>query len=178
MSEKQSRCFIGILYPDAENYVCDDVLMRLHDAFRDVAYIIHDMDVTENGELKKPHIHWVGKRDSPAPLSTIANALKIPANDIEFAKNYRSSLRYLVHLDNKDKYQYSPEAVKANFPYVDVLKDRVEAMKAKMIYDYIHNNPCTVDSLCAWCLENDLWSEFRRNFALWSNLLREVQYYE
>ena len=82
MFEKQSRCFIGILYPDAENYVCDDVLVRLHDAFRDVAYIIHDMDVTESGELKKAHIHWVGKRDSPAPLSTIVNALKIPAQDI------------------------------------------------------------------------------------------------
>mgnify|MGYP004633745199 CR=1 FL=1 len=174
----KDRKYQGVLYPDSESYCCDDVLNILKSTFPEFAYILHDKDTDENGELKKPHIHWVGKRDSPAPLSTIANALKIPANDIEFAKNYRSSLRYLVHMDNKDKYQYSPNAVTANFPYVDVLKDRVEAMKAKMIYDYIHNNPCTVDSLCSWCLENDLWSEFRRNFALWSNLLREVQYYD
>lgn len=175
MSEKQSRCFIGILYPDAENYVCNDVLVRLHDAFRDVAYIVHDMDVTENGELKKPHIHWVGKRDSPAPLSTIANALKIPANDIEFAKNYRASLRYLVHMDNKDKYQYAPDAVTANFPYVDVLKDRVNQMNCKKIYDHIHEEYCTMDSLAAWCFENDVWAQYRGNIALWSLLLREIQ---
>lgn len=176
MSEKQSRNFLGVLYPDAENYVCDDVLVRLHDAFRDVAYIVHNMDVTESGELKKAHIHWVGKRDSPAPLSTIVNALKIPAQDIEYCKNYRSALRYLVHADNKDKFQYSPDSVVANFPFVDILKDQLDVAKCRQIYNHIHDEYCTIDQLAAWCFDNDLWAQYRKNFALWSSLLREVNY--
>lgn len=175
MSEKESRIFIGILYPDAENYDCSAVLVRLDDTFRELAYITHDMDVNQLGELKKAHIHWVGKRDSPCPISTIANALRIPANDIEFARNYKSSLRYLIHADNKDKHQYSPDDVKANFPYEDVLKNRVEAMKSKMIYDYIHENACDLDTLGGWAFENDCWSEFRRNVAYWGQLINLVQ---
>lgn len=176
MSEKQSRCYLGILYPDAENYDCSAVLVRLGDAFREVAYITHDKDVNEQGELKKPHIHWVGKRDTPCPITTIVNALKIPGNDIEFCKNYRSSLRYLVHADNKDKFQYDPDEVTANFPYMDVLKNRIEAMKARMILNYIYANPSvTMGELSEWSIEQDCWSEFRRNVALWGMIIREVQ---
>ena len=94
MSEKQSRTFLGVLYPDSESYDCEKVLLRLQDTFEELSYITHDMDVDENGELKKPHIHWVGKRVQ-STLSTIANALGIPANNIEFCKNYKTSLRYL-----------------------------------------------------------------------------------
>lgn len=57
MSEKQSRTFLGVLYPDSEGYDCEKVLLRLQDTFEELSYITHDMDVDENGELKKPHIH-------------------------------------------------------------------------------------------------------------------------
>ena len=62
MSEKQSRSFLGVLYPDSTSYVFDDVLVRLKDTFPELAYITHDRDVDDNGELKKPHVHWCGKK--------------------------------------------------------------------------------------------------------------------
>ena len=57
MSDKQGRNFLGVLYPDSESYDCQKVLSRIKDTFVDFAYIVHDMDVNENGEIKKAHIH-------------------------------------------------------------------------------------------------------------------------
>ena len=74
MAVKEGRNFLGVLYPDSESYDCQKVLSRIEDTFVDFAYIVHDMDVNENGEIKKTHIHWCGKKSSPAPLSTISIA--------------------------------------------------------------------------------------------------------
>lgn len=176
MPDKQSRNFLGVLYPDSTTYDCEKVLVRLEDAFEDWSYITHDMDVDGNGELKKAHIHWVGKRKSPAPLSTISNALGVPERDIEFCKSYKYSLRYLVHADNPEKYQYDPKLVTSNFPYISFVENKLEAMKSKQIYDYINSTSnLSLNELADWCFSNDLWSEYRRSFAIWSSLIREIQ---
>lgn len=176
MSDKQSRIFLGVLYPDSESYDCQKVISRLEDTFVDLAYIIHDMDVDENGELKKSHIHWCGKRSSPAPISTIANALGIAVNNIEFCKSWKYSLRYLIHADNPEKYQYPPDKVTANFPFNAVIEGKLEAMKSRQIYNFINDNPTiTPNGLAEWCFQNDLWSEYRRSFSIWCTLMREIQ---
>lgn len=176
MSEKQSRNFLGVLYPDSTSYDCEKVLSRLEDTFADYAYVLHDKDVDENGELKKPHIHWCGKR-SPAPISTIANALCVESNSIEFCKNWKYSLRYLIHADNPDKFQYLPETVTANFPFTSVVENKLEALKSRKIFNFINENPTiTPNALAQWCFENDLWSEFRRSFSIWCSILRELQF--
>lgn len=176
MSDKQSRIFLGVLYPDSDSYDCQKVISRLEDNFLDLAYIIHDMDVDENGELKKPHIHWCGKRSSPSPISTVANALGIADNNIEFCKSWKYSLRYLIHADNPEKYQYPPDKVTANFPFNAVIEGKLEAMKSRQIYNFINENPTiTPNGLAEWCFQNDLWSEYRRSFSIWCTLMREIQ---
>lgn len=174
-SEKQSRIFLGVLYPDSESYEFEKVLSRLEDTFLDLAYITHDADTDENGLLKKAHVHWCGKRSSPAPLSTVANALGIAENNIEFCRNWKYSLRYLIHADNPDKFQYSPDKVTANFPFNAVIEGKLEALRSRKIYHYIHEfRPPDIDALADWCFENDCWSECRRNWALWSAIIRNV----
>lgn len=176
MSYKQSRIFLGVLYPDSDSYVFQKVISRLEDTFTDFAYITHDLDVDEMGTVKKAHIHWCGKRSSPAPISTIANALGIEENAIEFCKNWKYSLRYLIHADNPEKFQYTPDKVTANFPFTAVIEGKLEALKARQVYNYINENPTvTPNSLAEWCFKNDLWSEFRRSFAIWCSLMRELQ---
>lgn len=176
MAEKQSRIYTGILYPDAENYEFETVISRLGDTFEELAYITHDMDTTEDGELKKAHVHWAGKRKSPCPMSTIANALKIPANDIEFCKSWKFTLRYLIHADNPDKFQYSVDGVTANFPYIAVVEGTLSVMKMKRIQDYLYaERPVSLKMVGDWCYSNRLYDTFMRNFALVSSMLREVQ---
>ena len=176
MAAKQSRIFLGVLYPDSTTYVIEKVISRLEDTFTDLAYITHDLDVDEMGTVKKPHIHWCGKRSSPAPLSTIANAVGVEENAIEFCRNWKYSLRYLIHADNPEKYQYTPDKVTANFPFTAVIEGKLEALKARQIYNFINENPTiSPNALAEWCFKNDLWSEYRRSFAIWCSLMRELQ---
>ena len=102
------RSFLGVLYPDANNYNCDEVLERLNAFFPQLAYIVHDMDVDDNGELKKPHIHWVGQR-SACTLDFVASNLEIPENSIEYCRKFKRSIRYLIHKDSPSKFQYERE---------------------------------------------------------------------
>lgn len=175
MSDKESRIFLGILYPDSESYDCQKVLSRLEDTFSDFAYIIHDKDVNEEGEIKKAHIHWCGKKSSPAPLSTISNALGVEANSIKFCRNWKLSLRYLIHADNPEKFQYDVEKVTANFPYRAVVESKISEMMAKKILDYIfEKRPSSMIALMDWCIQNGCWSEFRRCSSAWASCIREV----
>lgn len=177
--KRQSRNFIGVLYPDSTSYDCDKVLMRIEDTFSDYAYTLHDLDADENGELKKPHIHWCGKRNTPTLISTVANALGVEENAIEFCKSWKSSLRYLVHADNPEKHQYPIDAVNANFVVEDVISGKLETYKSRQIFEYIRENPSiSYTALTEWCFENNCWSEYRRSFSVWANLLRELNYFD
>ena len=178
---KQDYKFFGVLYPDAENYDCQAVLDSLTVVFADWAYISHDMDTTPEGELKKAHIHWVGIRrtddgkESPCSVDTVAGALGVPARDIEYCKSVKSAVRYLIHADDADKFQYSISAIQCNFSLDKYFRDRSMSNDARRILEYIMgNHPRTVMELSGWCLDNNCWSEFRRGFAIWSSILREV----
>lgn len=63
----KDRKFQGILYPDSESYCCDDVLNVLKSTFPEFAYILHDKDTDENGELKKTSYPLGGTAES-SPL--------------------------------------------------------------------------------------------------------------
>ena len=179
MNENKSRLFLGVLYPDSESYDCASVLERLSDVFEEWAYITHDMDTDENGEVKKPHIHWVGKLANAALLSTVAGGRKlgVPENSVEYCKNWKYAVRYLVHKDSPEKFQYSPDSVCSNFEIGPVLdRAQCEIVKVKMIRQYILDTQCTsATQLLDWCIENNCWSEYRRSFAIWSCIMREVK---
>lgn len=176
MADKQSRIFLGVLYPDSTTYEIEKVISRLEDTFTDLAYITHNLDVDEMGTVKKPHIHWCGKRSSPAPISTIAKAVGVEENAIEFCRNWKYSLRYLIHADSPEKYQYTPDKVTANFPFSAVIEGKLEALKARQIYNFINENPTiSPNALAEWCFKNGLWSEYRRSFVIWCSLMRELQ---
>lgn len=179
MADKKSRTFLGVLYPDSESYDCDSVLGCLSVVFEEWAYVIHDMDTDKNGEVKKAHIHWVGKLTSPALLSTVAGSHKlgVPENSVEYCKNWKYAVRYLVHKDSPDKFQYSPDVVVSNFDIAPMLDGKQsEVVKVRMIRQYIRESHCTsVEQLLDWCLDNDCWSEYRRSFAIWVSVMREVK---
>ena len=75
---KQARKFSGTFYVDSETYSADDVIQTIQEYFDEWAWIVHDKDVDENGELKKPHVHWIGSIANPVPLTTISNRLTVP----------------------------------------------------------------------------------------------------
>lgn len=172
MADKKFRSFAGTLYPDSESYDCEKLLSTIRSKFIDWAYILHDKDTDENGVLKKPHIHWVG-RATPRCLSVVANFLGLPENDIEVVKNFDNMVMYLIHLNDIDKFQYSPDDVETNLPNIgqllrrqsegQIVKDLASAKMQKSWYDLVQ-----------YAVETDSYDVLRRNLGVIRLIWEEV----
>lgn len=173
MADKKFRSFAGTLYPDSESYDCETLLSIIRSKFIDWAYILHDKDVNENGELKKSHIHWVG-RATPRCLSVVSNFLGLPENDIEVVKNFDNMVMYLIHLNDIDKFQYSPDDVETNLPNIgqllrrqsegQIVKDLASAKMQKSWYDLVQ-----------YAVDIDSYDILRRNLGVIRLIWEEVQ---
>ncbi len=172
MAEKKFRSFAGTLYPDSESYDCETLLSTIRSKFIDWAYILHDKDFNENGELKKSHIHWVG-RATPRCLSVVSNFLGLPENDIEVVKNFDNMVMYLIHLNDIDKFQYSPDDVETNLPNIgqllrrqsegQIVKDLASAKMQKSWYDLVQ-----------YAVDIDSYDILRRNLGVIRLIWEEV----
>lgn len=173
MADKKFRSFAGTLYPDSESYDCEQLLSIIRSKFIDWAYILHDKDTDENGVLKKSHIHWVG-RATPRCLSVVANFLGLPENNIEVVKNFDNMVMYLIHLNDIDKFQYSPDDVETNLPNIgqllrrqsegQVVKDLASAKMQKSWYDLVQ-----------YAVETESYDVLRRNLGVIRLIWEEVQ---
>ena len=79
--------------------------------------ILHDKDTGENGELKRPHYHFVCVFEKPIGKKKVLNLISY-LNDIDIVRvSARETLclikelRYLCHLDNPDKHIYDIDEV-------------------------------------------------------------------
>lgn len=174
-SMKSIRNFGLILYPDAENYDCNFVLNAVQFFFSEWAYVFHDKDVDENGELKKPHYHIACRKSSPSTISVVSNQLRVPENYIQQISNWSSNLLYLLHRSAPEKYQYDFNALHTNLPHkLFSSPEATQFIAYREIAKFIEQGGCnSLTQLNNWCIENGYWSEFRRNWGLFSALLRE-----
>lgn len=178
---EQGRKFCGILYPDAENYVCDDVLEVIKSYFDSWAYVLHDKDVLEeSGELKKAHYHWVGSLTNPVNISTIINRLEVPPQSVEYIRkrgkkdNWKGAIRYLIHDNSPEKFQYAVEDVVSNFDIRKFLSDRDDVMQIQRILKFIRENPnCTYEEVLDFSCMNGCYSEFRRACFIIDKVMKE-----
>ena len=91
----------------------EQVISALQDC-KYYAYIYHDSDIKENGELKTKHLHFVA--EDRHSLKNWAELFGLPENMIEICRGFRASNRYLIHIDDNDKFQYKFEDIKTNRP--------------------------------------------------------------
>lgn len=82
--------------------------------------VLHDKDTAEDGTPKTPHYHVVIKSSVARQLKTVmketCSALKIPEELVSIApvNDLQQNLRYLVHADDKNKYQYKWDSIWSN----------------------------------------------------------------
>lgn len=111
------------LYEESAPKNFKEILNNLHIK---TAYALHDKDIydefdyqkylTNNnnnspnwkvGETKKPHYHIVLKFETLKSIKQILTMLEpLGVKYVEPVQNERGMLRYLIHFDNKEKYQY------------------------------------------------------------------------
>lgn len=120
----QSRNFHFVLYPDSESYfttkVLFDSVVNLNFCSK-WAYCLHDKDVSDDGQLLKPHYHLVISCKYPVRYTDILKKLELPESSVSLPvegkslKSFRSMVRYLVHADSPKKYQYDLSEIGSSF---------------------------------------------------------------
>lgn len=174
---KSSRTWEVVVYPDSESYVAAEVLAKVTEYFAQWCYILHDKDVNEDGTPKKSHYHVYGKLDTPRTPQAVSNALGVGVASLRSVSSWRAAVRYAVHLDHPDKYQYSADDVSANFQFGKILT-LDDDQQAARIFSFIISSRCTtVSVLAAWAFANGCYPALRRGFAVWSRLLSENSLY-
>ena len=106
----RTRNYATVVYPDSapENWI-----ETLSECFIP-AFIspIHDKDTNPTGEVKKAHYHVILMFDTVKTKEQAIDVFnKVNGVGCEVVNNLRSMARYLCHLDNPDKYQYSKDDV-------------------------------------------------------------------
>lgn len=111
--ESMPKCWLEIL----ENTTLQIAISPLHDKDKVTDYdLMVDPERHQNynvGELKKPHYHILVVYGNTTTQNTCFNSICVDLNTkrIMNVSNLKNRWRYLVHLDNPDKYQYNPKDI-------------------------------------------------------------------
>lgn len=107
---KRTRNWVLIVYPDSAPENWQEILGDLHTPV--LISPLHDRDINPDGELKKPHWHVILIFDGLKSYEQILEvAQKINAATPQVVNNIRGHARYLTHMDNPEKAQYSIDDV-------------------------------------------------------------------
>lgn len=111
--DNRKRNFAFVLYDDSAAPDWQEELENQHVPY---FYIYHDKDKNPDGTQKKEHYHvmimFEGKK-SDKQIQEFASLLGVANNKIEVVNSIRSYARYLIHMDNPERYQYDSSLVKA-----------------------------------------------------------------
>lgn len=107
----RTRNFATVVYPDSAPDDWMDKLSNLHTAV--LISPLHDKDLNPDGEPKKAHYHVLLMFEGPKDYDTQIKPIfaSIGAVGHEKVNSIRGYARYLCHLDNPEKAQYSPSEV-------------------------------------------------------------------
>ena len=115
---------------------------------------LHDSDIDGDGQLKKAHYHVVICYTAVKTLEQVKELTdNLNAPIPQQCKSLIGSIRYFVHLDNADKFQYKQSEIKA-FNGFDL--DKCFEISATDRYN-------AIDEMIAFIVDNDI-TEFSKLF--------------
>lgn len=166
---KKGRYFGLLLYPDSDSYDCDAILYDCMGYFNECSYILHDSDFDGNGEVKKPHYHVVCKKSSSVNLSTIVNRyskMGVLGNFVYIITSYKQQLRYLIHLDDSEKFQYSVDNIKSNV--IDLNKYFNQLPEGLLVLDMVDARlrGASYREVIQSAVRNGCYDVFRKNLGV------------
>lgn len=107
----RTRNWISILYPESAVSNWEDIL--LESCVPAIVSPLHDKDINPDGEPKKPHYHVMLLFNGPKnQLQAQAIFDSIGAINCQPAIDTKAQLRYFIHKDNPEKYQYKADDVR------------------------------------------------------------------
>ena len=159
-------------------------------------YILHDCDkyseddlevykLKHNGELpiwkpnelKKPHIHIVVHNSSNCIKKNAVRKFGVAENYVRKVGNLKQMVRYLIHKDNPEKFQYTEDQIITNATdkLESFLKEEMDVTdKARLILDFIYSDSCdSLSSLANFAINNKCWDELRRGQHIYTQIMYE-----
>lgn len=162
----------GILYPQ-EDITHKQALETIHQSGYDYAYIKHDKDKDDDGNIKKEHYHFILEFSNPRYINAVCDELGITSNYIRPIRNKRGMLAYMIHLNDITKHQYEIEEVQGTSLFLkdlnEIYDDYVneEASGFDRIYNYIQEEHPNINQLLSYVHDNHLlkvWKVYRQDF--------------
>lgn len=115
---KRGRSWTFMLYLDSapDNWI--DILNSLHTPV--VISPFHDKDINPDGTPKKPHYHILLLFDGNKSYSQVYSFVKKLNSPIpQLVENTKGMVRYFIHIDNPEKYQYNRSDMRT-LGYIDL----------------------------------------------------------
>lgn len=165
--DNRARNWTFILYPESAPENWKQILQEQYIKF--AVSPCHDKDINPTGEPKKAHYHVLlvfdGKK-SYSQIESITTSLNstIPQK----VANTVGLIRYFVHIDNPEKYQYNVKDI-YSYGTIDIITPfETAAMRYEVLgemLDYIEDNCITEFS--------DLYKYARLNNQIWFRYLSD-----
>lgn len=153
-TDTRTRNFACVVYPESAPADWQEILSEQFVP----AFIspLHDKDINPGGEQKKPHYHvmvmFEGKKSTDQVMAIFNTIGGVGCEKINSMRGYA---RYLCHLDNPEKQQYSPEHVRSfcGADYNNVIGLVTDKYKAigEMIDYCEENNIVSYSELLKYC---------------------------
>ena len=175
------------LYPDNEDHA--KVLETLREGGYEYAASLHDSDTWTPedesrdsshvvGGLKKAHWHVIVKYANAVRCDTLVVEFGIEARWIQVCRNTKRALRYLIHADDPEKFQYDRGAVIGTM--MDAFNEALavepsEGDRVVEMLDYIESldRPISTAEFARYCARSGCWAVFRRAGAIFCRCLSE-----
>jgi hypothetical protein len=113
MSAPKGRNWAFVVYPESAPAGWREMIAELH--LPCLVSPLHDRDTDKDGKTKKAHHHVLLMFDGPTTKARVDELIE-PFNgtkSAEYVRSLRGYARYLAHLDDPEKAQYSPEEITA-----------------------------------------------------------------
>lgn len=175
--QKKGRRWGIILWTDNPTHI--NALDYIKRNYQNYIYILHNRDVKEDKTLKKEHYHVLLYFPNQKSLSSLKKQLQLNDSDFYEIKSFSGQLRYLIHFDDDDKFQYDPRDVKGSSflmrKFTNSIKNiNSELEESSAIVEYIMQEECyTLYQVYQFVIDNDIYATFRRNYTFYRDLLKE-----
>lgn len=143
---KRTRNYATVVYPESAPDDWQEILSQQF--IPSFISPLHDRDINPGGEPKKPHYHVLLMYDSTKTVEQAREVFDLIGGvGCEKVQSIRGYARYLCHLDNPEKAQYSEEDVRAlcGADYIGIIGLILDRYKA-------------IGEIIDWCKDNEVWS--------------------
>lgn len=163
-SSKKKRNWAFVLYPESMPSDWKDILQK--SGLQAVVSPLHDRDMNDTGEPKKPHYHVIVVYPGPTSYNVVSSlTASLNATIPQALESVRGYYRYLSHKDNPEKAQYDEKDIQTvnGFDisnYIELSKSEVNTIKKELQQLIRHKGFTEYCVFMDYLLDNDLSNEY------------------